>query len=812
MTTTDYKRLFEALPGLYLVLDPELTIVDASDDYLAATMTARDQIVGKGIFEVFPDNPDEAGATGVGNLRRSLDRVRSQRVTDSMALQRYDVRRADSGVFEERYWSPVNAPVLDGDQLRWIVHRVEDVTDFVRLKSRHAEMSRVSEELKGRTARAEADVYLRAQKIQEASAQVRSLNEELQAANRELLAQRHELELQGAELRAQQRELLLKNAEVERADRLKSEFLTNMSHELRTPLNSVIGFTELVLDEAPLGARHQKFLKDVLGSGRHLLALIGDILDLAQIESGRTRLVRETLDPGSVLDEVVDVARGQSLKRRITVRAEVHTGRAVDADPRKLRQILLNLVGNAVKFSPDGSTVTVSVDDRGPDLLFAVQDQGPGIDDALRPLLFTPFVQGETALVKKHQGTGLGLAITRKLVELHGGTVEAASASGAGARFTFTMPAAGPAAVSPTAPLVLLVGNGALDSLDVAPLLARAGYRTQMVASSEDALALTDSIRPAAVIVDAGMFSRDALALVDGIRRRPGLRDIPIVVTAAPQARFIAKPIDRADVLARLQSVIAPRSLVLSIDDDPVVGELLRSLLTPAGYRVSTALGGAEGLAAARSEPPDLIIVDLMMPDLSGFDVIDTLGRDARLRDVPVLVMTAADLTEAERLWLRERARAIAEKGSATADELIASVARATARARLTSAAGRARVLVADDNDLNRELARSILERLGHHVIEAADGADAIAAARRERPDLVLMDLAMPRVDGFEAIHTLSGDPATASIPIVALTSLAMRGDEERARSLGAVEYLTKPVDREKLEAVLARLLPRAIA
>jgi CheY-like chemotaxis protein len=221
---------------------------------------------------------------------------------------------------------------------------------------------------------------------------------------------------------------------------------------------------------------------------------------------------------------------------------------------------------------------------------------------------------------------------------------------------------------------------------------------------------------------------------------------------------------------------------------------------------------GRRGIDRARSEPPAVLIVDLVLPDMTGFEIIDDVVQHERTRSVPIVVLSAATLSDDESRWLRARVRAVATKGDATRQELLAMLDRAVhgRAAAVAPVAQRGRVLVVDDHALNRELARAILEGQGYSVCVAEDGVDGVEAARREKPDLVLMDLAMPRLDGFAAMRQLKADPTTARIPIVALTALAMKGDEQRARDAGADAYVTKPIDRKELTAVVARWIAHA--
>jgi signal transduction histidine kinase len=269
MRPLDFKSLFEAAPGSYLVLDPELVIVAVSDAYLRDTMTVREEILGRGLFEVFPDNPDDPEATGEGNLRASLDRVRRTLAADPMAVQKYDIRRpeVEGGGFEARYWTPVNPPILGPDgRLAYILHSVDDVTEFVRLEQAGTAQQHVTAELRMRNARIEEEVRQRSMELREAK----------EAADR--------------------------------ANTAKSEYLSRMSHELRTPLNAILGFAQL-LELEDLGEEQRENLHYILTAARHLLALINEVLDIAAIEAGRLPLSLEPVAVADVVAETVSLIR-----------------------------------------------------------------------------------------------------------------------------------------------------------------------------------------------------------------------------------------------------------------------------------------------------------------------------------------------------------------------------------------------------------------------------------------------------------------------------------------------------------------------
>jgi signal transduction histidine kinase/CheY-like chemotaxis protein len=698
-----------------------------------------------------------------------------------------------------------------------------------------------------RTARDELE-----DKVRTRTEALKVANDGLEIRNEELRLQAEELVVQRQELQAQHEDLEVKNREVQRADKLKSEFLANMSHELRTPLNAIIGFSELLLEDAreSLSPDHLRFVADVLASGRHLLALINDILDLAKIEAGRVELQLEAVMPADAIAEAFTIVRPQAQQKQIELRTkEPLASTAVLADRGKLRQILLNLFSNAIKFSPERSTIEVGADGVLDGVCFRVRDQGPGMDDALRARLFQPFVQGDSTLVKKHQGTGLGLAISKKLIEQHGGTIEVVSDHGVGSCFSFAIPSAasaapwaaeavrstsdalpnavkeppqaGPAASS--GPLVLLVEDDPATVRLVRAYLHDAGYQLAEASKPAEALELARRLRPAAILLDLDLDGKDGLDLLEQLKADASTRDIPVVIESvlAEQRRgfllgasdYLVKPLDRRTLLVSMArhakaGATGTQPLVLAIDDDPVVATILRSIVAPAGFRLETAGRGREGIDMARRLQPALIIVDLLLPDISGLEVLDALAEDERTNAIPVIALTAANLSAPDRARIEKRVHSLAQKGDFTRESVLLAIQRATGQVESRNNGGPT-VLVVDDHDLNRELIRTILERKGYRVLLAESGEKGAEIARRERPSVILLDLAMPGKDGFAMARELKGDPELASTPLIAVTAMAMRGDETRAREAGFDEYLSKPVDRQILEATIERLLKR---
>jgi signal transduction histidine kinase len=446
--TPDYQRLFESIPGLYLVLDVEYTILTVSDNYLRATMTQREEILARGIFEVFPDNPDDPEATGVRNLRASLDRVRHNGVPDTMPVQKYDVRKPESvgGGFEERYWSPINSPVFDHDhQLVYIIHRVEDVTDFIRLRQTATDQTKLTHELQDRAIQMETEVFCRSRELGEANAQLDKARHDL-----ELRVQQRTLALETAlralqemtlnlEQRVDERTAALQaaNEKLQEHDRLKSSLVSVVSHELRTPITSLKGYVENMLDgfPGPLTEKQSYYLTRMWQNLERLARMLRDLLDLSRIEGGHATLNLAPVCLSELLGDAVEsfqpVARERSIAMRLDVKCEQPV---IQADRDKLHQVVTNLLDNATKYSPKGGKVEINIhaQDEG-SIQLCVQDTGCGIQPEELSHIFNPFYRGHDA-ARLTQGSGLGLTITKRLVELHKGQIWIESDSTRGTR------------------------------------------------------------------------------------------------------------------------------------------------------------------------------------------------------------------------------------------------------------------------------------------------------------------------------------------------------------------------------------------
>ena len=405
------EGLFESLPGLFLVFTSELKIVSVSDALLEATMNRREDVLGRSVFDIFPEQP---GSPAIANWRASLERVRQSGAPDTMAIQKYDIRRAD-GLVEERFWSPMNSGVVNADgRLGYFIHRVVDVTEFVRQKSQTG--SEQSEPLT---------------RVEQMEAEIFQNSAELQAANRRL----HDANAQLSEAKA----------DAEAATRAKSTFLSTMSHEIRTPMNAILGYAQLMLRDPTLGQDAKANLAIIGRSGEHLMGLINDVLDMSKIEAGCTELSPVTFNLPVLLDDLAAMfrLRAQAKALRFEMLVSGATRPYVVADEGKIRQVLINLLGNGIKFTQHGQIemhVEVEARSTGQVWLSAcVEDTGPGLTEEEQSKLFMPFTQTSRG-VHSQEGTGLGLAISRKYARLMGGDITVSSKRGQGSIFRFEIP------------------------------------------------------------------------------------------------------------------------------------------------------------------------------------------------------------------------------------------------------------------------------------------------------------------------------------------------------------------------------------
>ena len=515
------------------------------------------------------------------------------------------------------------------------------------------------------------------------------------------------------ELKRIEHALQEKNLELEHASRMKSEFLATMSHELRTPLNAIIGFSEALRDGliGHMTDTQHEYINDIFTSGQHLLSLINDILDLSKVEAGMMALELEAVDLRSLLSSSLSIVKEKAAGQRMSLDVETDENLGLlELDIRKTKQIVYNLLSNAVKFSAAGGRISLRArrvprssvgnlacnwpvhsfalaDNEFDEFLeISVRDAGIGISTADMSKLFQAFSQIDSSLARKFEGTGLGLAMVKQLAELHGGTVALASAEGQGAIFGAWLPLRIPATASASARF-----GESLQTLDAAPnertalvvedddlsadlirmLLEAEGFVVLRAASAEAALLMATQQALSLITLDIHLPGIDGWEFLERIRQDQALARVPVVVAsgsgsdgtgmrlalARGAAAVLQKPISRAQLRASLASLeLHPAQgltrNVLVVDDDPKAVEVIAAFLPSPDYAVTRAYSGSDAINLAQRLRPDLILLDLMMPDISGFEVVEALQRDSHTAGIPILIVTAKQITEQDRVLL----------------------------------------------------------------------------------------------------------------------------------------------------------------
>lgn len=638
-------------------------------------------------------------------------------------------------------------------------------------------------------------------------------------------------------LREQAEQLLL-------ANRYKSEFLANMSHELRTPLNSILILSDQLRQNLAgnLTEKQTKHADIVHRAGTDLLQLINDVLDLAKVESGRMQLKLEPISMQDVLVELDASLRPMAELKGLRLHMQLDSGvpRMVHTDRVRLHQILRNLLSNALKFTDQGEvTLTVSCQDKLADgrelLCFSVRDTGIGIDPSQHEIVFQAFQQIDGSTSRRFGGTGLGLAITRQLVLALDGDINLQSAPGQGATFTVRLPVLtvpnvldapveGPHRAGEGPPL-LIVEDDANFAAVIAEEAHAHGFSSVHCRTGLQALSLLQHESFTAVILDILLPDISGWQLFRRLRSQPSHRHTPVhIISCVPQpagwnddgTRYLVKPIGRNEleqVFLELQHEQRPDQRLLLVEDVEVEREHYREELTSLGFDVTACASAEEACEAYAQGTFCALVIDLDLPEQDGFGLLERLSQIRTLQGSRVVINTGVDVTQQALQRLRRYSAVVVRKHGEDTEALCQAVqgflgdVRAPERAHAAQSLlqGR-RILLVDDDVRNVYALTALLDEAGLLVSSAKDGIEAIASYQREPFDLILMDMAMPNMDGYTATRLLKEEHG-CTIPIIALTAHAMKGDREKCITAGADDYMAKPVKRDELLALLERWL-----
>jgi HAMP domain-containing protein/CheY-like chemotaxis protein/signal transduction histidine kinase len=736
-----------------------------------------------------------------------------------------------------------------------------------------------------------------AAELQTQQKELQQTNEQLAQKAQQLAEQNVEVERKNQEIEQARRALEEKAKELALTSKYKSEFLANMSHELRTPLNSILVLGQQ-LSENPdhnLTPKQVEFARTIHGAGTDLLNLISDILDLSKIESGTVSVEAQEVFFANLLEMVARPFRHEAENRRLAfeVQPDPQLTRSLVTDSKRLQQVLKNLLSNAFKFTDHGSVrLAVSVATKGwsedhPILstaasvvAFEVTDSGIGIALDKQRIIFEAFQQADASTSRKYGGTGLGLAISRELASLLGGEIQLRSTPGQGSTFTLYLPLTyvGPSAskltgsewrgASPAMPLQLssmVVSERPIERIaddrdnlqpDDAVLLiveddphyARVlcdlsrdrGFKVLVALRGTDALTLAREFHPTAVSLDVFLPDMLGWTVLNHLKQDPATRHIPVQMLTLDEDRhhglargafaFVTKPSTPEDLdsaLSRIKEYAAPRrKRLLIVEDNPAEQMSIRELLGHDDIDVSVASTGAEALEVVTRETFDCVVLDLRLPDMTGFDILERMRDVPAVSDLPVVVFTGKELSPEEDARLHTLARSVVVKGVESPERLLDETALFLHRVvadlpqekqkmldrlhRSDEALVGKKVLVVDDDMRNIFALSSVLERRGMAVLTAGTGREAISMLE-STPDvaIVLMDIMMPEMDGYATMQVIRQNPSFRRLPIIALTAKAMKGDREKCLEAGASEYLAKPVNTEQLLSALRMWLHR---
>lgn len=503
-----------------------------------------------------------------------------------------------------------------------------------------------------------------------------------------------QLKVAHSQLQQLNEELIHAKSVAEEANRLKTQFLANMSHELRTPLNAIINFTRFIGKEryGPLTDRQRELQGRVLANADHLLGLINDILDLSKIEAGRMDLIYEEVDILPILQGVMSTAVGLTKDKGLDLTLDVPEELPpVRIDKTRIRQVLLNLLSNAAKFTESGG---ITVRARSIDAAFlciSVTDTGIGIAPEHQHMIFEEFRQVQGELTRAYQGTGLGLPITKRLVEMHGGKMWLESTPGVGSTFYFTLPIAKvESSTEPSTPLqvssdshatVVIVDDDPDSQQILREYLEHAGYSVHSVLDSRTAVETIRTVRPRLVVLDLLMPHIDGWEVLGQLRNAHETADIPVIICSMAERRrlgvalganaYLVKPVREEELLAHVRRLTSQPATVLVVDDDPDGRRVIRSILEATDYRVVEAENGARGLELVEQARPNLLVLDLMMPEVNGFEVLARLRSSPLYAELPVIIVSAKDLDQRERQWLLSQSQLYIEKSQLSAEQFI---------------------------------------------------------------------------------------------------------------------------------------------
>lgn len=797
------------------------------------------------------------------------------------------------------------------EELKQANEELEEQTKALReseatLQSQQEELRQTNEELEEQTKalRASED------NLQTQQEELRVINEELEERTKALERQRDDIRQKNDELETAQREIRQKASDLEMASKYKSEFLANMSHELRTPLNSILVLSQMLSANKSenLNPKQIEFANTINSSGKDLLELINDVLDLSKVESGMMELNPETISLEQFATEInrkfSHIAKNKGIDFQV-IRHE-HTPAEIFTDRQRLMQILKNFVANALKYTDQGnvlveiskteSLINISGNgglNPGKSICFSVKDTGIGISRDKQKLIFEAFKQADGTISRKYGGTGLGLSISKNLAHLLGGEIHLESEEGKGSNFLLYLPEQldtgktepvkteklieseskfvvektdeedesslidsmentvvnlKPADLIPADDnirddrkninkgdkIILIIEDDQNFAQILYDLAHDRDFKCLLAKNGETGLHYADYYKPQAIILDIGLPGISGWEVMERLKENPETRHIPVHFMSAAEKNleamkmgaigYLSKPASVESIqnaFAKIETTLSKsvRNLLI-VEDDKVMRKSIADLIDGEDIKIKAVETGKEGVESLMTGDFDCMILDLGLRDISGFDLLEKIRKDSRIPRIPIIIYTGKELTREENMRLQKYADSIIIKGAHSPERLLSEATLFLHQVesklpkskqkilkmmhRKEAALSGKKVLIVDDDMRNVFALTSVLEEASIKVVVGRNGREGLEQLdKNDDINLVLMDIMMPEMDGYEAMQQIRSGQKHKKLPIIALTAKAMKDDREKCIRAGASDYLTKPVDTDKLLSLL---------
>ncbi len=691
--------------------------------------------------------------------------------------------------------------------------------------------------------------------------ELKKLNEDYQKQNIQIKKQNETLIELSNQLKAKAEELALQKEKAEESTKLKSQFLASMSHELRTPMNSILGLTELIIEKAQLDNKNKERLEVVLKSGKRLMGLINDILDLSKIEAGKMEIRDEDILLEELIEEVsstitplaVDKGLNFNIQRKCNTRIIVNTDRG------RVTQVLINLLGNAVKFTEKGKVELVLSITPDKMLKFSVIDTGIGISKENKAVIFEEFRQLDGSTTRKYNGTGLGLAICKKIIDLLGGNIWVDSTEGRGSTFSFTIPIkyVKERKVQESRPInvdtlrkniknpILVIDDDSEIRYTIGQYLISKGYEVIFAEDGDTGIKMAIENQPFAITLDVMLPSRDGWSVLKELKENEKTKDIPVILVSIIGDKnvgfglgafeYFVKPISADKLLSAFNKleILAQKRIqkIVIVDDDELEFEKFKKEFKDEKISIEFIQDSEFAFNKIAEVQPDLIILDLMMPKIDGITLSHKLKANPKTKNIPIIISTAKDLSEEERKSLTDIVEDITvkshghpldvlkvvrdrikmqevndlpvldkgkENGGKISDVMVEDVNEYFGQ-----------VLIVDDDADTLFTMNEIVQATGCKTYLAKSGIECLKLLEQVHPDLILLDIMMPEMDGFQTLNNIRANNHLADIPIYAVTAKAMAGDKEIILKHGFNDYIPKPVNSTIISSKIGQLFSK---